>query len=82
MDGFMAVLLWKEYERGNQEALDTLIRYNLEDVVNLQHLAAVAYNQAVARLPIAVEPIPVCPKWNVDVPFDPDLIQRLRRWAE
>jgi len=82
MDGFMAVLLWKEYERGNQGALDTLIRYNLEDVVNLQHLAAVAYNQAVARLPIAVEPIPVYPKWNVDVPFDPDLIHRLRRWVE
>ena len=82
VDGFLAVLLWREYERGNQRALDTLIRYNLEDVVNLQHLAAVAYNQAVARLPITVEPIPVHPKWNVDVPFDPDLIQRLRRWVE
>lgn len=82
VDGFLAVLLWKEYEAGNERALDTLIRYNLEDVVNLQHLADVAYNQALARLPIVVEPIPVHAKWNVDVPFDPDLIQRLRGWAE
>ena len=78
VDGFLAVLLWKEYEAGNERALDTLIRYNLEDVVNLRYLAEVAYNQAVARLPIRVEPIPVQPKWNVDVPFDPDVIQRLR----
>ena len=53
-----------------------------EDVVNLQHLAAVGYNQAVARLPITVEPIPVHPKRNVDVPFDRDLIQQLRRWVK
>lgn len=79
VDGFLAILLWREYEAGNRRALDTLVRYNLEDVVNLQHLAAVTYNQALARLPIPVEPILVPPKWNVDVPFDPDLIQWLIR---
>jgi len=78
-DGFLAVLLWHEYQQGNRLALDTLVRYNLEDVVNLQYLAEIAYNEAVARLPINVEPIPVHGKFAVDVPFDPDLIYRLRR---
>jgi len=78
-DGFLAVLLWHEYQRGNRRALDTLIRYNLEDVVNLQYLADVAYNEAVARLPIKVEPLPLHEKFAVDIPFDPDLIHYLRR---
>jgi len=78
-DGFLAVLLWREYQRGNRPALDTLIRYNLEDVVNLQYLADVAYNEAVARLPIKVEPLPVHGKFVVDTPLDPDLIHHLRR---
>jgi len=78
-DGFLAVLLWHEYQQGNKPALDTLIRYNLEDVVNLQYLADVAYNEAVARLPIKVESLPVHGKFVVDTPFDPDLIHYLRQ---
>ena len=77
--GFLAVLLWREYQQGNRAALDTLVRYNLEDVVNLQYLADVAYNEAVARLPIKVEPLPVHEKFAVDTPFDPDLIHHLRQ---
>lgn len=78
-DGFLAILLWREYQRGSRAALDTLIRYNLEDVVNLQYLADIAYNEAVARLPIKVEPLPQHGKFVVDTPFDPDLIRYLRR---
>lgn len=79
VDGFLAVLLWREYQQGNKAALDTLVRYNLEDVVNLQYLADVAYNEALARLPIKVEPLPVHSRYMVDMPFDPDLIHHLRR---
>ena len=79
VDGFLAVLLWHEYQRGNTAALDTLVRYNLEDVVNLQFLLDVTYNEALARLPIEVGPLPVHPKYSVDAPFDPDLIHRFRR---
>ncbi len=82
VDGFLAVLLWHEYQRGNRAALDTLIRYNLEDVVNLQYLADVVYNEALARLPIRVEPLPVRPKYAVDMPFDPDLIRHVKRLSE
>jgi len=78
-DGFLAVLLWAEYQRGNRAALDTLVRYNLEDVVNLQYLADIVYNEALAKLPISVEPLPIHPKYAVNTPFDPDLIHYLRR---
>ena len=78
-DGFLAVLLWGEYQRGNRAALDTLVRYNLEDVVNLQYLADVVYNEAVVKLPINVEPLPLHAKYEVDTPFDPELIHYLRR---
>ncbi len=79
VDGFLAVLLWYEYQRGSSAALDTLIRYNLEDVVNLQCLTDVAYNEALARLPIRVEPLSVHPKYVVDTPFDAELIHYLRQ---
>jgi len=36
--GFDAVRLWNRYQRGNGEALETLIRYNTEDVVNLEKI--------------------------------------------
>ncbi len=43
MSGFDAVRLWAEYEAGEDDALDTLIAYNLEDAVNLEPLAEFAY---------------------------------------
>ena len=43
MSGFDAVRLWQAYEAGDDEALDALIAYNLEDVVNLEPLAVFAY---------------------------------------
>jgi hypothetical protein len=44
IDGYFAVLLWKEYQRGHQGALDTLLAYNCEDVLNLEYLMHQAYN--------------------------------------
>ncbi len=38
LSGYDAVLLWQRYRRGDRAALDKLIRYNTEDVVNLQTL--------------------------------------------
>jgi uncharacterized protein YprB with RNaseH-like and TPR domain len=43
LGGFDAVRLWQEYEAGSDDALDTLLAYNLEDVVNLEPLAEFAY---------------------------------------
>ena len=38
MDGYTAVLLWQRYQRGDKGALDLLLSYNREDVVNLEVL--------------------------------------------
>jgi len=40
MSGEDAVRLWKQYERNsNRNALKLLLKYNMEDIVNLQPLA-------------------------------------------
>ena len=41
LSGRDAVRLWREYERGDEEALDTLVSYNREDTENLRTLADV-----------------------------------------
>lgn len=47
ISGFDAVILWKKYERGNEEALDTLIKYNTEDVVNLEKIILMTYQKMI-----------------------------------
>ncbi|MCG8689201.1 MAG: ribonuclease H-like domain-containing protein [Desulfobacterales bacterium] len=45
VDGSFAVLLWHEYEKtGNENALETLLAYNIEDVINLETLMVRAFN--------------------------------------
>lgn len=45
LNGLDAVRLWRRYDRfGDDAALETLIAYNREDVVNLEHLAEYAYS--------------------------------------
>ena len=52
IDGSFAVLLWREYERsGNQQALETLLAYNIEDTVNLERLMIEAYNRNLEKTP-------------------------------
>ncbi len=79
VDGFLAVLLWHEYERGNRGALDTLIRYNLEDTVNLQYLADAVYNEAVAKMPIGVATLAPPSRYHLNLAFDAELVLYLRR---
>ena len=38
ISGRDAVRLWREYERGDDDALETLVSYNREDTVNLERL--------------------------------------------
>lgn len=52
IDGYLAVLLWSEYQRsGNERALETLLAYNIEDVINLELLMVTAYNMRIAATP-------------------------------
>lgn len=50
MDGYAAVLLWERYQRGDRTALDLLLEYNRQDVVNLEVLMAEAFRMCRARL--------------------------------
>ncbi len=52
VDGFFAVLLWRDYLRGNANALSTLLAYNALDAINLETLMVVAYNLQIAKLPL------------------------------
>ena len=52
VDGYFAVLLWDEFARNrNEAALETLLAYNIEDVVNLEALMIQAYNMKIKRTP-------------------------------
>jgi len=50
MDGFEAVRLWQAYQWGDHEALETLIRYNRADIVNLEPLMEIGYGEMKAGL--------------------------------
>ncbi|UCH85886.1 MAG: ribonuclease H-like domain-containing protein, partial [Candidatus Latescibacterota bacterium] len=54
VDGYFAVLLWDEFvSTGNESVLETLIAYNIEDVINLESLMVMAYNRKLRRTPFA-----------------------------
>jgi len=50
MDGYMAVLLWRRYQRGDRTSLDLLLKYNREDVINLEVLMERAFELQQERL--------------------------------
>jgi hypothetical protein len=80
VDGYFAVLLWREYQkRKNEKALETLLAYNIQDVLNLETLLVMAYNLKLKATPFARShtlPLPEC-QAN---PFRPDeaTVQRVR----
>ncbi len=47
LTGFDAVRLWYKYKRGDQGALDTLVKYNLEDISNLETIIDLTYDRMV-----------------------------------
>jgi uncharacterized protein YprB with RNaseH-like and TPR domain len=57
LDGWCAVLLWQYHQQGEPRALETLLRYNLEDVIHLPALLARVYNLRIQQLPFALPTI-------------------------
>lgn len=49
MDGYDAVKLWEQSQRGSREALDLLRTYNREDTVNLCKIADIVYHRMRAQ---------------------------------
>lgn len=83
VDGFFAVLLWHDYKRtGNQKALETLLAYNIQDVLTLENLMVIAYNMKIKDTPFYEKHLsaPVLP----DIPFEVDMktVDRIRSGVE
>jgi uncharacterized protein YprB with RNaseH-like and TPR domain len=80
IDGFFAVLLWNDYQKNKSpESLETLLAYNIQDVVNLETLMVLSYNLKLKETPFAQSHqlgFPSCP----EIPFKADLetIERIR----
>ena len=79
VDGFFAVLLWQDYKKKRKiKSLETLLAYNIEDVVNLEYLMITAYNKKLDSIPLPINKLiyPTTP----DNPFtiDPDTVNRLK----
>ncbi|MFO7748887.1 MAG: ribonuclease H-like domain-containing protein [Desulfobacteraceae bacterium] len=72
VDGFFAVQLWQDYRKtGDPKVLETLLAYNIEDVVNLEQLMVMAYNMKIEETPFGTTrrlPAPSFP----ELPFQPD----------
>lgn len=52
LDGYFAVLLWNDFLRNrNDKAIETLLAYNIQDAVNLEHLMVEAYNLKLSETP-------------------------------
>ena len=81
IDGYFAVFLWYDYQQnGNKKALETLLAYNIEDVVNLETLMVMAYNLKLKETPFFEThqiSLPKVPK----IPFKADIetIERIKR---
>lgn len=81
IDGYVAVLLWADHTRNNNaRALETLLAYNTEDVLNLEVLMVMAYNQLVAQTPFA-EAKQLSPPQLPPVPYriDRETLMRVTR---
>jgi uncharacterized protein YprB with RNaseH-like and TPR domain len=73
VDGYMAVLLWEHYQRtGEQQALETLLAYNIMDTVNLELLMVEAYNRSLALTPFYDELAITKPPKPPAIHFKPD----------
>jgi uncharacterized protein YprB with RNaseH-like and TPR domain len=54
VDGYLAVLLWHDYQRsGDPRVLETLLAYNVADVLNLAAIAPMVFNAKLAQTPFA-----------------------------
>jgi len=83
VDGIFAVVLWNGYLRNRDEqALETLLAYNLQDVINLELLMVSAYNTKVAHTPFGQShflPLPAVPE--NPIPIHRRTLDRYRREA-
>lgn len=81
VDGYFAVFLWNEYQRNkNHKALETLLAYNIQDVVNLEMLMVLSYNLKLKETPFNESHLLALPS-SPEIPLQADLetIDRIKR---
>lgn len=80
VDGYFAVLLWYDFKKNsNEKSLDTLLAYNVADVVNLEPLMVAAFNMKLKSTPFySTHSLP--PPQTPELPFkaDADTIKRIQ----
>jgi uncharacterized protein YprB with RNaseH-like and TPR domain len=81
VNGYFAVLLWDDYRRNkNQKALETLLAYNIQDVVNLEVLMILSYNLKLNETPfIQSHQLPFPPTPDISFKTDLPTIERIRQ---
>jgi uncharacterized protein YprB with RNaseH-like and TPR domain len=79
LSGRDAVTLWNMAQEGEPRALETLIRYNADDVASLPLLAEYAYGQNSAGTPMAVPGFLSPARFDTStLPYDGELVRYLR----
>lgn len=84
VDGYYAVLLWEEYIKNQtNNSLETLLAYNVEDVLNLEKVLVIAYNKKLQNYP-EIKPNSVSSNTRVQNPYKPDqkLIRKIKKRIE
>jgi uncharacterized protein YprB with RNaseH-like and TPR domain len=79
IDGYFAVLLWEDYQRNkNRKTLETLLSYNIQDVVNLETLMVLSYNPKLNETPFLQSHQLAAPA-SPEIPFkgDKDTVERI-----
>ncbi len=80
LSGRDAVVLWNMAQDGEPNALETLIRYNAEDVASLPRLAEYAYSQNSVGTPMAIPGFFSPARFDTStLPYDSALVEYLHR---
>ena len=78
IDGYLATILWQRHLGGDERALPALVRYNMEDAVNLKYLMEFSYNRMIDSLSIPIDHLNPGKKTKVDLTFDCGIVEEIR----
>ena len=79
LNGYDAVRMWGMWKAGSDAALETLIRYNAEDVFSLPELAEIAYNRISSSIGSPAPELETVTYRQTDLPYDPSIVASLAR---
>lgn len=78
IDGYHAIILWERFQKGDNRALNALIRYNQEDATSLHYIMHYAYNKMVKDYPINIKNLPL-PKKPALMEVDPSIYYEVKK---